>query len=103
MQWEQNFLKETANRSERKIVLSEKQVPMERLKMSWGSSYEFLLLSSLAHPDSARCLIVHDSPERFDSVFTRPRLFLGAFKNYPFEELPKPYFNFRDTSAYVRW
>lgn len=103
LRWEQNFLKETENRSERKIVLSEKQVPMERLKMSWGSSYEFLLLSSLVHPDSARCLIVHDSPERFDSVFTRPRLFLGAFKNYPFEELPKPYFNFRDTSAYVRW
>ncbi len=103
LQWEQTFLKETANRSKRKIVLSEKQVPTETLQMTWGSSYEFLMLSSMKHPDSARCLIIHDSPERFDSLLTRPRLFFGAFKNYPFEELPKEYFNLKDTSGYVRW
>ncbi|MDO8365875.1 MAG: hypothetical protein Q7T20_03690 [Saprospiraceae bacterium] len=103
LQWEQTFLKETASRTHRKIVLSEKQVPTDTLKMTWGSSYEFLMLSALAHPDSARCLIIHDSPEHFDSLLTRPRLFFGAFKNYPFEALPKGYFNFRDTSGYVRW
>jgi len=102
LQWEKTFLKETANRSQRKIVLSEKQIPADTLIMTWGSSYEFLMLSALAHPDSARCLIIHDSPERFDSLLTRPHLFFGAFKNYPFEELPKEYFNFRDTSGYVR-
>ncbi len=103
LEWERSFLKETAPLSHRKIVLSEKQVPMDKLKMAWGSSYEFLLLSSLTHPDSARCLIIHDNPERFDSLLTRPRLFLGAFKNYPFEDLPKTYFNFQDTSRFVRW
>lgn len=103
LKWEQTFLEETAKRSERKIVLSEKQVPMQTLKMSWGSPYEFLMLSSLTHPDGARCLIIHDSPERFDSLLTRPRLFFGTFKNYPFEVLPKTYFNFQDTSGYIRW
>lgn len=103
LRWEQHFLKETATLQHRKIVLPEKNAPMDQLKMSWGSPYEFLLLSSLAHPDSARCILVHDSPERFDSLLTRPRLFLGTFKNYPFEALPKSYFNFQDTSGYVRW
>jgi hypothetical protein len=103
LQWEKSFLKETSTLSDRKIVLSEKQAPMETLKMSWGSSFEWLMLSSLVHPDSSRCLIIHESPERFDSLLTRPGLFFGAFKNYPFNELPGAYFNFQDTSNYVRW
>lgn len=101
--WEQGFLKETATRTNRKIVLSEQQVPMDTLKMSWGSPFEFLMLSSLSNPDSARCLIIHENPARFDSLLTRPRLFFGAFKNYPFEALPKGYFNIQDSSGYLRW
>jgi hypothetical protein len=101
--WEQNFLRETATRTNRKIVISEKQVPMDKLKMSWGSPYEFLMLSSMVNPDSARCLIIHESPDRFDSLLTRPRLFFGAFKNYDFGQLPKGYFDFQDSSGYVRW
>jgi hypothetical protein len=75
VQWEQTFLKETANRTQRKILLSDKQVPMETLKMSWGSSYEFLMLSALEHPDSARCVIIHDDPGRFDSLINPPAAF----------------------------
>jgi len=103
IQWEQQFLKETAHLPSRKIILSDQQAPMETLKMAWGSSYEFLMLSALVSPDSARCVIIHDSPARFDTLLTQPRMFFGAFKNYPFEVLPKAYFKFRDTSAYVRW
>lgn len=103
LQWEQGVLKKTATQSQRKIMLTENQVPMEILKMSWGSPYEFLLLSSLQQADSARCLIVTDNPSRLDTVMNRPSLFLGSFKNYPFEDLPKRYFNLQDTSAYVRW
>lgn len=103
MQWEQDFLKETSAGPQRKILLSEKQVPMDKLKMSWGSPYEFLILSSLQHPDSARCILISDAPERYDSLLTRRNLFLGTFKNYPLEELPGAYFKVRDTSGYVRW
>lgn len=103
MQWEQQFLAETSAGSQRKILLSEKQVPMDKLKMSWGSPYEFLMLSSLEHPDSARCILISDAPERYDTLLTRRHLFLGTFKNYPLEALPKTYFNVRDTSGYVRW
>lgn len=103
MQWEQSFLKETAALPQRKLILSEKQVPMDKLLLSWGTPTEFLMLSALLHPDSARCILVDEAPERFDSLLARPRLFLGEFRNYTFDELPKRYFNLTDTSGYVRW
>ena len=103
VQWEQTFLQETARLPQRKLILAEQQAPMDKLVLSWGTPYEFLLLSSLAHPDSARCILVDEAPERFDSLLARPRLFLGEFRNFTFEQLPGRYFHLSDTSAYVRW
>lgn len=103
LSWEKEMLTKTGTLPTRKLIFAEHQVPMDTLKMSWGSPYEFLLLSALNHPDSARCLLISDSPERYDSLRAQPRLFLGSFKNYPFDELPKRYFNFQDTSAYQRF
>jgi len=103
MHWEQAFLKKTADLPHRKLVLSEKQAPMDTLILSWGTPTEFLMLSALEHPDSARCVLVDEAPERFDSLLARPRLFLGEFRNYAFDELPKRYFNVKDTGAYVRY
>jgi len=102
LQWEQSLLNSTAKKSQRKLLLSEQSVPMDTLKMSWGSPYEMLILSSLQSPDSARCLIVSDASDHFDTLLTEPKLFLGSFKNYPFEALPQHYFHLTDTSAYVR-
>jgi hypothetical protein len=101
--WEKRLLQQTARQPHRKLILSEKQAPMDKLKLSWGSPYEFLILSSLQHPDSARCIIIDETPERFDSLAGKPQLFLGEFKNYPFKVLPHRYFNPIDTSGYVRW
>lgn len=103
VRWEQSFLEQTAALPKRKLVLSEQQTPMPSLILSWGSAYEFLMLSALEHPDSARCILIDETPERFDSLLARPGLFLGEFKNYPTQELPRRYFNIRDTSAYVRF
>lgn len=103
LQWEQAFLDRTAGLPHRKLVLSEQQAPMDTLVFSWGTSTEFLMLSALKHPDSTRCMIVDASPERFDTLLAKPRLFLGAFRNYSFDDLPTRYFNLKDTSAYVKW
>jgi hypothetical protein len=102
LHWEQAYLQSTANFPKRKLVLADKDVPMDVLKMSWGSPYEFLMLSSLENPDSARCIIISDDANKFDPQLAEPRLFLGSFKNYPFEDLPQRYFRIRDTLGYVR-
>ncbi|MEO6037842.1 MAG: hypothetical protein ABIQ93_05460, partial [Saprospiraceae bacterium] len=90
----------TATWPAKKLVVPEQQAPIDTLKMGWGTPYEFLLLSSLAEPDSARCILVTNEPGRYDSLLSRPGLFLATFKNYPFQALPKRYFGLRDSSAY---
>lgn len=103
LQWEQHFLEKTKNLSERKLLLTEEQVPMDTLLLSWGTAYEFLMLSALEHPDSARCILVDEASWRFDTLLTQPDLFLGEFQNYRFDELPKQYFHLQDSAAYVRF
>ncbi|MCB0575790.1 MAG: hypothetical protein KDC61_14620, partial [Saprospiraceae bacterium] len=103
LHWEQSFLTETARAHDRKLILSEQQVPMDKLIFSWGTSTEFLILSSLDGPDGARCILVDENPARFDSLRSRRELFLGEFRNYLFDEIPRRYFNLRDTSAYVNY
>lgn len=100
LRWAENFLAETAPRPARKLVVGESQVPMELLGFSWGTPFEFLLLSALEHPDSARCLIVAPDPAALQPAMSEKRLLLGD-KNFRFETFPKQYFNPQDTSAYV--
>jgi hypothetical protein len=102
MNWEKQILQQTATLPKRKILMTEQQVPMDLLKMSWGSPYEFLLLSALQHPDSARCLIITDQPGKYDSLMTAPRKFLGTFRNYSLDSLPQRYFRVKDTNGYVK-
>ncbi|MCS6928916.1 MAG: hypothetical protein NZM43_05415 [Saprospiraceae bacterium] len=103
MDWERHFLRQTSRVGHRKWIVAENQVPMDTLILSWGSAFEFLMLSSLEHPDSARCLVIDEDPQRFDSLRTRPRLFLSEFKNYPFDDLPARYFRPQDTTEYRYW
>lgn len=103
LQWEQGFLEKTAGLANRKLLLPEQNAPADTLLLSWGSAYEFLLLSSLEHPDSARCILIDESPGRFDSLLRQRRLFLGEFRHYSFDSLPRRYFNVVDTSTYARY
>lgn len=102
LEWEQQYLQKTAGLPDKKLLLSEQQVPMDTMKLIWSMPFEFLLLSSLPTPDSARSILVTPEPHRYDSLLTRPRLFLGPFKNYPYDQMPARYFHLTDTSAYVR-
>lgn len=103
LNWERNFLKETANLPTKKLLLTEQRVPMDTFKLAWAMPFELLLLSSLESADSARSILVTNEPQRYDSLLARPKLFLGPFKNYSYDALPSRYFNLRDTSAYMPW
>ena len=101
--WERDFIEKTSDLAYQKLLLTEEQVPMDTLILSWSSAYEFLLLSALDKPEDARCILIDESAFRFDSLLAQSRLFLGEFQNYPFEALPQQYFSLEDTSAYVRY
>lgn len=101
LNWERHFLQETAALPHKKLLLSEQQAPMDLLKLAWSTPYEFLTLSSLQSPDSARSIIIVPDPQRYNGLLTQPRLFLGPFTNYSYDEIPTRYFHLTDTSAYV--
>jgi hypothetical protein len=82
--------------------MSEKEVPMDTLIMSWGSSFEFWLLSSLRNPDAPRSIVIDEDPARFDWTLSNNTAFFTEWGIYPYADLPKRYFNFTDIGYYQK-
>ena len=86
-----------------RLILTEKQIPVDTFKLSWAMTYEFLFLSALESPDSARVILVTGEPQRYDTLHCEPRLLLGPFRNYPYDVIPACYFVLKDTTCYTEW
>jgi hypothetical protein len=100
LNWERQFLSTSGNAGGR-LILTEKQIPMDTFKLSWAMTYEFLLLSALDTPGNTRAILVTGEPHKYDTLRCESRLLLGPFKNYPYEVLPKRYFMLNDTTCYT--
>jgi hypothetical protein len=100
LDWERSFLKETSALPRKKMLLSESQVPMDKLLLSWGSSFEFMLLSSLHHPDSTRLITVDEDPKRLGWATNQPRSVITEWEVWRYDQLPLRYFRPQDTTLY---
>jgi hypothetical protein len=98
LNWEKNFC--ATHPENQKLIIDEKDTPMQLLGMSWGSSYEFLILSALENPDKARLFIIDEDPKRFEKEAKNGDIFLGEFKNYPLESFDKRYFRVKNKGGY---
>jgi len=98
--WNTQLLKDTEKSKEKKLIFPTRLAPMNLLKLSWGSSYELLLLSSINNPDSSRCIIIEEDPKTFANSLNKNKHFFGTFETFGYDELPKKYFNLQDTSRY---
>jgi hypothetical protein len=101
LNWETELLKKTATYPNKKIIINEKNIPKELLVMSWGSSFELLLLSSLEKPENSRCLLIDENPTRLDWARHAKNSFITEWEVWKYDELPKRYFAPSDTSLYV--
>jgi hypothetical protein len=95
--WQNQFLRDNPG----KLLLSENQVPMDVLLQSWGTSFEFLLLSSLENPAASRMVCIDEDPSRLAWATAQPRSVITEWEVWPYEKLPPRYFLPQDTSAYV--
>ena len=86
----------------KKLIISEKDVPMDTLMMSWGSSFEFWLLSSLRNPEAPRSIVIDEDPARFDWTLSANNSFFTEWGIYPYADLPRRYFNFTDIGYYQK-
>lgn len=96
LDWERNFMKENSG----KLLVPESRVPMDKVLLSWGSSFEFMLLSSLENPDSTRLIAIDEDPSRLHWAAGRPRAVITEWEVWDYDQLPRRYFNPQDTTLY---
>lgn len=93
LDWERRFLQ---NIPEDKLLFSNIIAPMDTMMMTWGTGYEFWLLSTVEE-EHTRSILIDDNPQQFGWAMDNPRLFLTKWGAFKYTELPQRYFIFRDT------
>ncbi len=103
IRWEENLLQQTENLPNKKLLIAQEDVPMDTLVMSWGSSYEFWLLSTLKNPNHVCSIIIDENPSSLDWALGNNKGFLTEWGMFDYSALPKGYFNFQDTTYYQKF
>lgn len=96
LDWERNFMNENPG----KLLVPESKVSMNQLLLSWGSSFEFMLLSSLENPGNTRLITIDEDPARLNWATDRPRTVITEWEAWDYDQLPREYFNPQDTTLY---
>lgn len=99
--WEAKVLEATKSLPNKKLLLSDADAPMDTLLMSWGSSYEFWLLSSLQN-EHPRSILIDEDPSRLDWALSNNKGMITEWGVFEYKDLPQRYFNFTDTTYYQK-
>ena len=93
LNWERDFLNK---HSDEKLIVHERHVPSDTLIMTWGTSYEFWLLSTIENKKTAS-IIINPSLKELIPPPGKSRSFITKSAGYPYWILPASYFIFPDT------
>jgi len=99
LEWERAFMRETKDRQPSKLILQETEAHRDDLIMTWATSFEIWLLSTIENGET-RSLMVDDNPENWRWAFDEPKVFITKWERFSYEELPDRYFIFRDEGKY---
>ncbi len=93
LQWQRNFLQQYGDR---KMIVDTRSVDTSLLQMSWGTPYEFWLLSTMEQGRSASIIIDNRPADRQWTNEKRTHLVVN-WNIFPYSELNPKYFRFADT------
>ncbi|RYD50998.1 MAG: hypothetical protein EOP52_11360 [Sphingobacteriales bacterium] len=91
-----DWFRKTAQTVPDKTVLTQADVPLDLLKMTWGSAFEWWLLST-SETGKTKSLIIEEQPGQYDWAFSNPKLLLTKWEPYNYAKLPPLYFVLKDT------
>lgn len=94
LNWERDFLRKNKNT---KLILDEKTQPMDVLIMTWGTSYEFWLLSTIEKGQTASLMITDKLKEFSVPAMWEDKAMITPYGVYDYKDLPAQYFIFTDT------
>jgi hypothetical protein len=90
----------TKNYHGRKVILRENEKDLAFLKMTWGSSFETWLFSTIKTGESSS-IILTGKPERYSSDMHKNNAWITEWETIDYEKLNPKYFAFKDTGTYV--
>lgn len=101
LEWKKTLIKETQDLENKKLAIYCKDAP-ENLMLTWGSSFEFWMLSTL-ETGVSRSIIIYDSPkEMTPGRMADKNVLLSKWGGGAYRDLRKTYFNLQDsTSGYI--
>ncbi|MFM2224689.1 MAG: hypothetical protein RJA07_891 [Bacteroidota bacterium] len=100
LNWYQNTIAQTNMLPNKKVVLKQAHVPMNKIILSWGSAYEFWLLSTIEQHKSMSIIIAEKEAE-FDDFVNNNSVFIGKWERINYSEFNnKNCFIFNDNSFY---
>lgn len=103
LNWNRNLLSSTSNLSNKKLILTANQAPVDTLFMTWGSSFEIWLLSTI-ETGISRSIIIEESPNEFDWKMNDSNTLITKWEVFNYADLNRKYFIFNDTSTgYIRY
>lgn len=102
LDWNKKLLAEFEHSPNRKIILPGRFAPKDTLLMTWGSSYEFWLLSTMEDGRS-RSMIIEEKNNEFDWAMPANKSFITKWGSFEYSVLNKKYFNFTDTTSYIKF
>lgn len=91
--WERKFL---AEHKDEKLLIAATQPMLDTLTMTWGTPFEFWLLSTTEYNKTASIVISEDA-KKLDYVQDKTTSFLGPWELVPYNQLPGKYFILTDT------
>lgn len=97
--WYRTFLKNTAGFPERKLILPAACAPVDTLLMTWGSSYEFWLLSTMEQGVS-RSVIIEEQKGEFDWLMGHNKALITKWELFEYKNMDRRYYIFNDTGFY---
>lgn len=100
LEWLHSFHEDTLSKENQKLIISNKYAPMDLLKLTWATPYEFWILSTSETGHSASILF-DENPEKFRWFLTERSKYLTRWGDFNYNSLPPKYFIFQDTSNYI--
>ena len=93
------ILDETGSLNSTKLIIPQCIEHKKSLWMTWATSYEFWLQSTLNSGES-RSLIITENPDDYSWTLPANTKFITPWDTPEYETLPNRYFNFRDSTPY---
>jgi hypothetical protein len=103
IEWLRSFMEKTPDASQRKLVVEASKVPKDTLLLTWGSHFEFWLLSTI-ETGVTRSIIIEEEKDKYKRAMNKNHSFVSPWGDIEYNTLNPRYFVFPDSiSGYTRY